>query len=151
MVMIIKKASNSLTLLLIPLFFFVIFCSNANSIEVVMNGSLKFSEISKQQMKSIYLGQQTHWSNGKLIKIYKLPSKHKTHHSFVKNILGIYPYQYNRRWQKLVFSGFAVKPYEVSTEQELLKAVANTPNAIGYIENKITTEGIRYAALFDEI
>jgi len=146
----IKKTSNSLTILLAPIYFFVTFFSHANSIEVVVHDSLKFSEISKQQMKSIYLGLQTHWSNGKLIKLYKLPSKHKIHHSFVKNILGIYPYQYNRRWQKLVFSGFAVKPYEVSTEQELLKAVANTPNAIGYIENKITTEGIRYAALFDE-
>ncbi len=103
-----------------------------------------------QQIKSIYLGQQTHWSNGKIIKLFKLPSKHKTHNHFVKNTLGLYPYQFNRRWQKLVFSGVALKPNEVKTEQELLDAVANTPGAIGYIKNKITMEGVHYVALSDE-
>ncbi len=135
----------------ISFFFLVIFSRNANSIEVVVNDSIELSKISKQQVKSIYLGQQTHWPNGKLIKLFKLPSEHKTHHDFVKNILGIYPYQYNRRWQKLVFSGFAVKPKDVSTEQALLQAVANTPGAIGYIKDKTTTGGIRYVALFNEM
>lgn len=120
------------------------------AIEIVVNDSVNLSEISHQQIKSIYLGQQTHWPSGNLIKLYKLPSTHKTHNSFVKNTLGLYPYQFNRRWQKLVFSGFAVKPSEVIDEQELLDAIAKTPGAIGYIENKIIIEGVRYVALFEE-
>lgn len=114
-----------------------------------VNNSINLSEISKQQLKSIYLGQQAHWPNGKLIKLFKLPSEHKTHKNFVKGILGLYPYQYNRRWQKLVFSGFAIKPKEALTEQELLHAVAKTSGAIGYIEKKTLIEGISYVEVYE--
>lgn len=120
------------------------------AVEIIVNDSVDLSEISHQQIKSIYLGQQTHWPSGNLIKLFKLPSAHKTHHLFVKNTLGLYPYQFNRRWQKLVFSGFALKPSEVNGEQELLNAIAKTPGAIGYIENKIIMEGVRYVALFEQ-
>jgi len=130
------------------IFFFIIQPSYA--IEVVVNNSVELSEISHQQVKSIYLGQQTHWPNGHLIKLFKLPSTHKTHNVFVKNTLGLYPYQFNRRWQKLVFSGFALKPSVAIDEQELLELIAKTPGAIGYVENKIIMEGVRYVALFDE-
>ncbi len=128
--------------------FFIMLPSFA--IEIIVNDSVDLSEISHQQLKSIYLGQQTHWPSGKLIKLYKLSSTHKAHKSFVKKTLGLYPYQFNRRWQKLVFSGFALKPSEVTNEQELLDAIANTAGAIGYIENKIIMEGVRYVALFEK-
>jgi len=120
------------------------------AVEIIVNDSVDLSEVSHQQIKSIYLGQQTHWPSGNLIKLFKLPATHKTHNLFVKNTLGLYPYQFNRRWQKLVFSGFALKPSEVSNEQELLDVIAKTPGAIGYIENKIIMEGIRYVVLFKE-
>jgi len=139
---------NNPQLITFLLSFFILQSSYA--IEIVVNESVDLSEISHQQIKSIYLGQQTHWSNGHLIKLFKLPSTHKTHNVFVKNTLGLYPYQFNRRWQKLVFSGFALKPSVAIGEQELLDSIAKTPGAIGYVENKIIMEGVRYVALFEE-
>jgi len=135
---------------LIALLISISIAQQSYAIEIIVNESVNLSKISYQQLKSIYLGQQSHWPSGNLIKLYKLPSTHQTHQLFVKNTLGLYPYQFNRRWQKLVFSGFAAKPNEAFTEQELAKVVANTPGAIGYIENKITMKGVRYVELFDE-
>jgi len=135
---------------LITLLIYLFIIKQSYAIEIIVNESVSLSKISYQQIKSIYLGQQSHWPNGNLIKLYKLPSDHETHSLFVKNTLGLYPYQFNRRWQKLVFSGFALKPNEVSAELELLNAVASTPGAIGYIENKIIMEGVRYVVLFEE-
>jgi ABC-type phosphate transport system substrate-binding protein len=135
---------------LIALLVYLSIIKQSVAIEIIVNESVDLSTVSYQQIKSIYLGQQSHWPNGNLIKLYKLPSKHKTHQSFVKNTLGLYPYQFNRRWQKLFFSGFASKPTEVSTEKDIAKAVANTPGAIGYIENKIIMKGVRYVAFFNE-
>ncbi|PKG86381.1 hypothetical protein CXF85_01375 [Colwellia sp. 75C3] len=135
---------------LIALLVYISLIKQSYAIEIIVNESVNLSKISYQQIKSIYLGQQSHWPNGHLIKLYKLPSKHKTHQLFVKQTLGLYPYQFNRRWQKLFFSGFAAKPIEVFTENDIAKAVANTPGAIGYIENKIIMKGVRYVAFFDE-
>ena len=47
------------------------------AIEIIVNESVNLSTISHQQIKSIYLGQQTHWPSGNLIKLYKLPSTHQ--------------------------------------------------------------------------
>jgi len=141
-----ERYTPQLISFLIP--FFISLQSYA--IEIIVNDSVDLAEISHQQIKSIYLGQQTHWPSGNLIKVFKLPSTHKTHNLFVKKTLGLYPYQFNRRWQKLVFSGFALKPSEVFDEQELLDVIANTPGAIGYIDNKIKMEGVRYVAQFEE-
>jgi len=138
----------SLQLITFLIFFFI--TQSSYAIEIIVNDSVALTKISHQQIKSIYLGQQTHWPSGNLIKLFKLPSTHKTHNSFVKKTLGLYPYQFNRRWQKLVFSGFALKPSVASSEQELLNAIAKTPGAIGYVENKIIMEGVRYVALFEQ-
>jgi len=48
-----------------------------------------------------------------------------------------------------VFSGFAIKPKEALTEQELLHAVAKTSGAIGYIEKKTLIEGISYVEVYE--
>ncbi|WP_211355857.1 hypothetical protein [Colwellia echini] len=80
--------------------------------------------------------RQLHWSDESVITVFVLPSQHELHHHFAKERLQIFPYQLNRIWNKLTYSGLGVAPTIVETEQELIQAVINTPGAIGYIYDK---------------
>ncbi|MDG3087099.1 hypothetical protein P7F88_13730 [Vibrio hannami] len=114
---------------------------------IVTNPSVPDSELTKQQIRAIYLGQRTHWSNGSKIVLIIFPPSEVKHSNFVKYSLGLYPYQYKRRWQKLEFSGFGVKPIEVSSDEEMFEMVASLPGAIGYVEENVIFEGVNYASL----
>jgi len=79
--------------------------------------------------------RQVKWANGVPITIFVLSSTHTTHQKFCKETLHLFPYQLDRIWNKLTFSGMGIAPTVVKTEEELIKAVKSTTGAIGYIEN----------------
>ena len=47
----------------------------------------------------------------------------------------MFPYQLDRIWNKLTYSGLGVAPIIVNTPKELLDAIIKTPGAIGYVES----------------
>ena len=78
--------------------------------------------------------RQTVWPNGQRIVVYALPSNSITHKRFSKEILKIFPYQLDRIWRKLTYSGLGTMPIILESVSELKLAIANNPGAIGYIE-----------------
>ena len=85
------------------------------------------------------------WPDGTPIKVFVLQDQNPTHNEFCKSILGMFPYQLRRIWDRQVFSGTGAAPVVVNSEQEMLNAVASTEGAIGYIslDNADTHEGIQ--------
>jgi ABC-type phosphate transport system substrate-binding protein len=78
--------------------------------------------------------RQVRWANDETIIVYVLPSQHTVHKVFSKDMLHIFPYQLDRIWKKLTFSGLGVSPRIVQSQSELIRAVSSTPGAIGYVE-----------------
>lgn len=76
-----------------------------------------------------------HWQNGSPIVVFVLPTSNVLHQKFCKEELQLFPYQLDRIWHRLTFSGYGVAPIEVANERELILAVQSTQGAIGYIEN----------------
>lgn len=79
--------------------------------------------------------RQVHWQNGTPIIVYVLASKNPLHQQFCKEQLRLFPYQLDRIWNKLTFSGYGVAPIEVASQEKLIEAVKSTKGAIGYVEN----------------
>jgi ABC-type phosphate transport system substrate-binding protein len=107
--------------------------SQTFAVEVVTNRQVIDDNLTKSQLRRIYTMRQLHWSDNSAISVFVLPSQHKLHQKFAKERLQIFPYQLNRIWHKLTYSGLGVAPTIVDTEQELIQAVIRTPGAIGYI------------------
>jgi ABC-type phosphate transport system substrate-binding protein len=107
--------------------------SQASTIQVVVNPSVESKDISVEQIRRIFSMRQTIWSNGQAITVYVLPNRHQTHQAFSTKVLGLFPYQLDRIWNKLVFSGLGEEPIEVQSEQEMLERVSQKPGAIGYV------------------
>jgi hypothetical protein len=78
--------------------------------------------------------RQTQWSDGQRITVFVLPRHHATHIEFSKERLEMYPYQLDRIWNKLTYSGLGVAPITVISSSALIDAVTKTPGAIGYAE-----------------
>ena len=115
--------------------FFVAFSVNsqAPAVQVVVNSSVEFKDISVEQIRSIFSMRQTVWSNGQAITVYVLSNQHQTHQTFSTQVLGMFPYQLARIWNKLVYSGLGEEPIKVHSEQEMLERVSHKPGAIGYV------------------
>jgi ABC-type phosphate transport system substrate-binding protein len=111
--------------------------SQVSAIEVVTHPQVTESSLTKSQLRRIYTMRQLRWSNNRAITVFVLPSQHVLHQRFAKERLKIFPYQLNRIWHKLTYSGLGVAPIIVKSEQELIQAVLETPGAIGYLSDEM--------------
>lgn len=113
----------------------MLFNPQAYAINVISNITADTTSLSVTQLRRIYSMRQVHWQNGTPIVVYVLASNNSLHKTFCKEQLRLFPYQLDRIWQKLTFSGYGVAPIEVATQQALIEAVKSTKGAIGYVEN----------------
>mgnify|MGYP000272652643 CR=1 FL=1 len=111
--------------------------SQVSALEIVTHPQVTESSLTKSQLRRIYTMRQLRWSNNKAITVFVLPSQHVLHQRFAKERLQIFPYQLNRIWHKLTYSGLGVAPIIVKSEQELIQAVLETPGAIGYLSDEM--------------
>jgi len=91
------------------------------------------AELSRNDLRAIFAMRIPHWPDGTTIQVFVLEDKNTVHISFCKHLLGIFPYQLRRIWDRQVFSGTGISPTTVKTEQEMREQVAKTKGAIGYI------------------
>jgi ABC-type phosphate transport system substrate-binding protein len=114
----------------------------AHGVVVITHESAQINSLTRVQLRRIYSMRLMHWPNGYPIVVYVLPSDHKLHLQFSKESLQIFPYQLDRIWNKLTFSGLGRAPVLVDTPQTLIEAVFNTPGSIGYMDDSYIKEGI---------
>jgi len=108
----------------------------AFAVEVIAHPSLSSSELTDSKLRRIYTMKIRHWPDQQPIQLFVFPSDSHLHNDFTKRVLKMFPYQLDRIWNKLAFSGAGVMPTEVATEEEMIRLVNTTPGAIGYIESQ---------------
>lgn len=104
------------------------------ALEVIANITVSETSLTTSQLRRIYTMRQLRWANDSTITVFVLPNQHVLHQRFSKEKLQIFPYQLNRIWHKLTYSGLGVAPIIVKTPAALIQAVRSTPGSIGYAE-----------------
>jgi|TARA_B100000780_G_scaffold275731_1_gene242934 ABC-type phosphate transport system substrate-binding protein len=102
-------------------------------IAVVVNQSVDITTLSPAQLRMIFAGRTQFWPDGSRIRVFVLPPKNDTHQLFCRHLLNIYPYQLERIWQRVVYSGQGEAPKIIDTAQAMQDAIGKTPGAIGYL------------------
>lgn len=82
------------------------------------------------------------WPDGQPLTVFVFRDDDMLHQQFCRKVLGVLPYTLRRNWDRLLFSGAAQAPIAVDSPQEMLRRVASTPGAIGYIEKEWTNESV---------
>lgn len=116
--------------------------STVYAVEVILHPSVSDTVLTTSQLRRIYTMRQIQWANGQRITVYVLPRQNALHLQFSKERLQMFPYQLDRIWNKLTYSGLGVAPITVNTPEELLEAIRKTPGAIGYIDEVQEIEGV---------
>lgn len=124
--------------------------SQASGVQVVVNPSVASKDISIEQIRRIFSMRQTTWSNEQTITVYVLSNQHQTHQIFSTKVLGMFPYQLDRIWNKLVYSGLGEGPIKVQSEQEMLERVSQMPGAIGYVMAQIEYDNVNVLNVLEE-
>lgn len=104
--------------------------------EVIAHSSVPVKQLTSAQLRSIFMMRQVKWPDGLPIRVYVLPSNAPIHMVFVEQRLQLFPYQLDRVWKKLTYSGTGTPPIEVADLATMVELVQSTPGAIGYAEMK---------------
>lgn len=109
----------------------------AQPIAVLVNQSVNVNTLSPAQLRMIFAGRTQFWPDGSRIRVFVLPPESKIHQLFCRNLLNIYPYQLERIWQRVVYSGQGDAPRVIDTAEAMRDIIAQTSGAIGYLPEPI--------------
>ncbi|MET0026757.1 MAG: substrate-binding domain-containing protein [Candidatus Thiodiazotropha sp.] len=118
-------------------------CDAAHAVDPVANRDIDFENISKNTLRSIFSMRMTQWPDGTPIRVFVMGDKSALHMDFTKQVLGVFPHQLRRAWDRQIYSGMGQAPIKVETEQEMLQQIATTPGAIGYLSEEKIDEQVR--------
>ena len=102
-------------------------------IAVVVNQSVEIITLTPAQLRMIFAGRTQFWPDGSRIRVFVLPPESDIHQFFCRQLLNIYPYQLERIWQRVVYSGQGEAPESINTAQAMQDIIGQTPGAIGYL------------------
>lgn len=132
--------SRLFTIVAMTVVLFSISSSNSFSQDVIVYSN-KEPVLARNALRTIYSMRLQTWPDGSEITVFILDPEGESHRKFCLEVLNIFPYQLQRIWDVLVFSGTGQAPVVVRTEQEMIRRVKATPGAIGYvIESEVPSD-----------
>ncbi len=126
----------------------LIACSvaRAGDVAVVVNKSVKVTEISADDLRDIYSGRKSTLRDGTRVVPVTL-KEGASHEAFLKEYTGKTDSAFRATWRNLVFSGQAAMPKTFDSETALLDYVAATPGVIGYTGKSVKNDGVKSLAV----
>ncbi len=112
---------------------------------VICNSSVPHDRLSSSDIQQIFLGRKTRWADDQKIS-FVLIKEGEIHAEFLKTYLSRTPSQYQAFWRKMVFTGQSGLPTSFNTPEEVIKYVAGTPGAIGYVPAGLSHDKVKVVA-----
>jgi len=106
--------------------------ANAQDVVLVANKSVQISEIRDADVRAIFSGGKTRFSDGSRA-VPVILKGGPANEVFLSNHLGETPDEFRAQWRKAVFTGQGAMPRSFDSESALIQYVAATPGAIGYV------------------
>lgn len=118
------------------------------TIRVIVHESVSINEIDANGLLDIYLLNSQNWGDGSKIYVTDFKGSNELKNRFYE-LLKMKPAEIQKIWLKKQFSGKAIPPTTVNSEEELIKRVVATKGAIGYVTSTTLPEGVKVIARFN--
>ena len=106
----------------------------ADSLGIVVNRSNPVENLSFAELRKIFLGEQSHWSNGRRISLVMLEPGKQERQAVLAQVCRMDDKDFDKHYSQGLSSGeIHAAPKTLSTSAEVLKYVFNVPGAIGYL------------------
>ena len=106
---------------------------SAREVELLVNNDhVDAKQLTTTDLRAIFSMRKRNWGDNTSIRVFVLPDNHPLHKVFCMSVLKVYPYVLREQWDRIIFSGTGTPPTIVNNVDQLRRAVARTPGAIGY-------------------
>jgi ABC-type phosphate transport system substrate-binding protein len=112
--------------------------ASSTEVAVIAHPSVPVQKITKTQLLDLYTGDVKEWGNGEPIVLVDLEPKTDVKRVFY-DFLGKSTSRMKSIWMKNMLTGEGRPPESMNSQEELLKKVAATPGAIGYVDQSLVT------------
>jgi ABC-type phosphate transport system substrate-binding protein len=104
------------------------------SLAIIVNQSNPVDELSLAELRAVFLGERSHWPNGRRITLVMLDPEQPERKIVLREIYGMNEKDLSQHFIQGVFTGVVfVSPKTLASPAEVLKFVFNVPGAIGYL------------------
>lgn len=120
---------------------FAVHRAHAAGVKVIVHPSNAMSSVSKARAGDLFLKRVTRWENGRTVIPVDQTEKSGARAAFTRDLLGKEVPWVKSYWQKMIFSGRATPPAELSSDAQVVEFVRTNPDSIGYVDDSATVSG----------
>ncbi|GAA4874156.1 hypothetical protein [Ferrimonas pelagia] len=121
--------------------------SEERTAQIIVQDAVSVEQLKRTDLRAIFTMKKQFWPDGTAITVFVLPPRDPVHVQFCRDALKLLPFQLNREWDRLVFSGTGERPQVVSSAAQMLELVQTTPGAIGYLPASVNAKGYDIAII----
>ena len=143
-----KKLLNIHTLIASTFLVSLLFSSISYAeIAIIVNKASTLTAAEASDIERVYLGKSKNIGGTEVTPINQ-EKKAGLSEAFNKVVLNKTSNQVKAYWSKLVFTGKGTPPQELSNDAEVLNAVKNDVNTIGYIDASVVDDSVKVILKF---
>ncbi|MGH7456930.1 MAG: hypothetical protein ACRENG_36605, partial [bacterium] len=131
--------------------FCLLICTNFSfaQVAVIAHKAVPVDTLNQTQLFDVFSGEIKFWSNKVPMVVFDLKPAGETREAFYK-LLGKTPSRMKSIWLKKLLMGEGDPPEALPSEEEVLKKVAATPGAIGFVGKAKATPEVRMIAIVEK-
>jgi ABC-type phosphate transport system substrate-binding protein len=120
--------------------------ARAADYQLIAHPATGTAAVSKEDVKSILLGNKIKWPSGTVIKLAVLAGG-PAHDKVISDLTARTSDQFEKYWKKQVFTGKGVMPEVRADDAAMVAYVAKHPGAFGYVSAGATIDGVKAVAV----
>lgn len=110
---------------------------------VVIVNKANGNAVTAEFLAKAYRGEAKSWPEGGNVATIALPDDNAVRVAFDKAVLNKTPSQSRALWAQLTFTGKAVPPKIADSDADVVKAVAENKNAVGYVSPHAAVDAVK--------
>jgi len=116
---------------------------------LVVNAANPVVRLTREAASRLFLKKTTAWPDGLPVEPVEQDDAAPAHESYCLEVHDRNPTALRAAWNQIIFSGQAVPPPEVHTDEEVVAFVKGHPGAIGYVSKGAAAAGVKVIPLED--
>lgn len=147
----IREIKNILFILICLLAIFIVFgtagyLASASNVVIIANKNVPEDTLSIQEIRDVYLGDKTRWSNKKPIE-FSILRKGNVHSEFLTIYINKSSKNFVRYWKRKILTGEAKMPLLLNSEDEVLEHVSKNETGLGYTSSEYINEHVKIISI----
>lgn len=122
--------------------------SESGVIAVIVASDFAVKALGRTELNLIFMRKKLYWPSGKRMRPANLPTQHIVRKQFSQQLLGSLPEAQSEYWNEQYFHGTS-PPHVVNSQEAMLRYVAETTGAIGYIDACLVDGRVKAVAWLD--